>query len=82
MSPVYLSSLQLVPSGSSPSTFMNFHNDSVSFSIYQFYATSRNTTTIEGWEKDKVARMVRRGKVQEVGQITSEKPRCQTDNVL
>lgn len=25
-----------------------------------------NTTTIEGWEKDKVATMVRRGKISEV----------------
>ncbi|KAF7303195.1 Palmitoyltransferase PFA4 [Mycena kentingensis (nom. inval.)] len=36
------------------------------FSIYHFNALMNNTTTIEGWEKDKVATMVRRGKIQEV----------------
>ncbi len=38
----------------------------VSSSIYHFYALLGNMTTIEGWEKDKVATLVRRGKVQEV----------------
>jgi palmitoyltransferase ZDHHC6 len=36
------------------------------FSIYHFNALMNNTTTIEGWEKDKVATMVRRGKIREV----------------
>jgi len=36
------------------------------FSTYQFFAMARNTTTIEGWEKDKAAVLVRRGKIQEV----------------
>ncbi|TDL20993.1 zf-DHHC-domain-containing protein [Rickenella mellea] len=36
------------------------------FSIYHFYCLMSNTTTIEGWEKDKVATMVRRGKIHEV----------------
>ncbi|KAJ7193293.1 zf-DHHC-domain-containing protein [Mycena pura] len=36
------------------------------FSLYHFNALMNNTTTIEGWEKDKAATMVRRGKIQEV----------------
>ncbi|KAI0695629.1 zf-DHHC-domain-containing protein [Cytidiella melzeri] len=36
------------------------------FSIYHFHALSVNTTTIEGWEKDKAATLVRRGKIQEI----------------
>ncbi|KZT08720.1 zf-DHHC-domain-containing protein [Laetiporus sulphureus 93-53] len=37
-----------------------------SFSLYHFYVMSCNTTTIEGWEKDKVATLVRHGKIQEI----------------
>ena len=36
------------------------------FSIYHLYLASGNSTTIEGWEKDKVATLVRRGKIAEV----------------
>jgi len=36
------------------------------FSIYHFYCLLGNTTTIEGWEKDKVARLVRHGKISEI----------------
>ncbi|KAI0348281.1 zf-DHHC-domain-containing protein [Trametopsis cervina] len=36
------------------------------FSIYHFNALCKNTTTIEGWEKDKAATLVRRGKIQEI----------------
>ncbi|TBU62562.1 zf-DHHC-domain-containing protein [Dichomitus squalens] len=36
------------------------------FSLYHFYAVYSNTTTIEGWEKDKVATLVRRGRIREV----------------
>ncbi|CAK5264447.1 unnamed protein product [Mycena citricolor] len=36
------------------------------FSLYHFNGLKNNTTTIEGWEKDKVATMVRKGKIQEV----------------
>ncbi|KAF8625214.1 hypothetical protein AX15_005516 [Amanita polypyramis BW_CC] len=36
------------------------------FSLYHFYLLSGNSTTIEGWEKDKVATMIRRGKIQEI----------------
>ncbi|KAF9820053.1 hypothetical protein IEO21_01715 [Rhodonia placenta] len=36
------------------------------FSLYHFWALSGNTTTIEGWEKDKVATLVRHGKIHEV----------------
>ncbi|KAH7925173.1 zf-DHHC-domain-containing protein [Leucogyrophana mollusca] len=36
------------------------------FSLYHFYSLLNNTTTIEGWEKDKAATLVRRGKIQEV----------------
>ena len=36
------------------------------FSLYHFYCAMCNTTTIEGWEKDRVATMVRRGRVRDV----------------
>ncbi|ETW87155.1 hypothetical protein HETIRDRAFT_166687 [Heterobasidion irregulare TC 32-1] len=36
------------------------------FSLYHFYCLLGNTTTIEGWEKDKVATLVRRGKIREI----------------
>ncbi|KAK7058431.1 Palmitoyltransferase [Paramarasmius palmivorus] len=36
------------------------------FSLYHFHGLMGNTTTIEGWEKDKAATMVRRGKIREI----------------
>ncbi|PCH34240.1 palmitoyltransferase PFA4 [Wolfiporia cocos MD-104 SS10] len=36
------------------------------FSLYHFYCLSGNATTIEGWEKDKVATLVRHGKIHEI----------------
>ena len=36
------------------------------FSCYHLYLASGNSTTIEGWEKDKVATLVRRGKIHDV----------------
>ncbi|KZT73329.1 zf-DHHC-domain-containing protein [Daedalea quercina L-15889] len=36
------------------------------FSLYHFYLLLGNTTTIEGWEKDKVATLVRRGRIHEI----------------
>ncbi|WVQ78513.1 hypothetical protein IAT38_000599 [Cryptococcus sp. DSM 104549] len=36
------------------------------FSVYHIYLACGNSTTIEGWEKDKVATLVRRGKIKEV----------------
>jgi len=36
------------------------------FSVYHFMGVLNNTTTIEGWEKDKVATMVRHGKIRDV----------------
>ncbi|KAF9270650.1 zf-DHHC-domain-containing protein [Marasmius fiardii PR-910] len=36
------------------------------FSLYHFWGLMGNTTTIEGWEKDKAATMVRRGKIRDV----------------
>ncbi|KAL7424244.1 Palmitoyltransferase [Cryptotrichosporon argae] len=36
------------------------------FSIYHVYLATGNSTTIEGWEKDKVATLVRRGKIKEI----------------
>ncbi|KAJ7610808.1 zf-DHHC-domain-containing protein [Roridomyces roridus] len=36
------------------------------FSLYHFNGLMNNTTTIEGWEKDKAATLVRRGKMSEV----------------
>jgi len=36
------------------------------FSLYHFYGLISNTTTIENWEKDKVAVMIRRGEVRQI----------------
>ncbi|KAG8219551.1 hypothetical protein J3R82DRAFT_501 [Butyriboletus roseoflavus] len=36
------------------------------FSAYHFYSLTVNTTTIEGWEKDKAAILKRNGKIQEI----------------
>ncbi|KAH8102412.1 zf-DHHC-domain-containing protein [Cristinia sonorae] len=36
------------------------------FSIYHIYSLCGNSTTIEGWEKDKAATLVRRGKIKEI----------------
>jgi hypothetical protein len=36
------------------------------FSLYHFWSLAANTTTIEGWEKDKVAILKRKGKIEEV----------------
>ncbi|KAF8336502.1 DHHC palmitoyltransferase-domain-containing protein [Cantharellus anzutake] len=36
------------------------------FSLYHFYCVATNTTTIEGWEKDKVATMVKKGRIKEI----------------
>lgn len=36
------------------------------FSVYHLYLASGNSTTIEAWEKDKVATLVRRGKISEI----------------
>ncbi|KAG8691826.1 Palmitoyltransferase [Ceratobasidium sp. 423] len=36
------------------------------FSLYHFYCLASNQTTIEGWEKDKVATLVRKGKIHDV----------------
>jgi len=36
------------------------------FSIYHFYCLLGNSTTIEGWEKDKAATLIRRGQIREV----------------
>lgn len=36
------------------------------FSLYHLYLAAGNSTTIEGWEKDKVATLVRRGKIAEI----------------
>ncbi|EIW70199.1 hypothetical protein TREMEDRAFT_29571, partial [Tremella mesenterica DSM 1558] len=36
------------------------------FSLYHLYLAAGNSTTIEGWEKDKVATLVRRGKIREI----------------
>lgn len=35
-------------------------------SLYHFYCLSTNTTTIEGWEKDKVATLIKKGRIHEV----------------
>lgn len=36
------------------------------FSLYHFYTLLSNTTTIEGWEKDKMSVMVKKGEAREV----------------
>ncbi|KAI6153872.1 DHHC palmitoyltransferase-domain-containing protein [Pisolithus tinctorius] len=36
------------------------------FSLYHFHGLLTNTTTIEGWEKDKAATLIRHGKIREV----------------
>lgn len=36
------------------------------FSLYHLWLVAGNTTTIERWEKDKVATMVRRGKIKDI----------------
>jgi palmitoyltransferase len=36
------------------------------FSLYHLYSIVTNATTIEGWEKDKVASLKRKGKIREV----------------
>ncbi|GHJ84634.1 hypothetical protein NliqN6_1036 [Naganishia liquefaciens] len=36
------------------------------FSLYHLYIAAGNSTTIEGWEKDRVATLVRRGKIKEI----------------
>jgi hypothetical protein len=36
------------------------------FSFYHLYLAAGNFTTIEGWEKDKVATLVRRGKISDI----------------
>jgi len=36
------------------------------FSMYHVYIAASNSTTIEGWEKDRVATLVRRGKIREI----------------
>lgn len=36
------------------------------FSLYHFYCLVMNTTTIEGWEKDKAVTLKRKGKILEV----------------
>jgi hypothetical protein len=41
------------------------------FSLYHLYCAAGNSTTIEGWEKDRVATLVRRGKIKEVSVLRS-----------
>jgi palmitoyltransferase ZDHHC6 len=36
------------------------------FACYHAYAVWTNTTTIEAWEKDRVATLIRRGEIREV----------------
>ena len=36
------------------------------YSLYHLHILLGNTTTIEAWEKDKVATLIRRGKIREV----------------
>ena len=45
--------------------FPRRHADSLD-SLYHYHCILGNTTTIEGWEKDKVATLIRRGKIREV----------------
>ena len=36
------------------------------FSLYHYWSLWSNTTTIESWEKDKVATLIRRGKIRDI----------------
>ncbi len=45
-----------------PATFARIYADRIG-SLYHYYCILGNTTTIEGWEKDKVATLIRRGKI-------------------
>lgn len=36
------------------------------FSLYHYWTLWSNTTTIESWEKDKVATLIRRGKIRDI----------------
>lgn len=36
------------------------------FSLYHFWCLCTNTTTIEGWEKDKAAVLMRKGRIKEI----------------
>lgn len=42
------------------------------YSLYHFYSLLSNTTTIEGWEKDKAAMLRRHGKIEEVSLLPSK----------
>jgi len=41
------------------------------FSLFHFWSVLTNTTTIEGWEKDKAASLKRRGKIRQVRSLSS-----------
>lgn len=41
------------------------------FSVYHIYCMMTNSTTIEGWEKDRVATLKRRGKIRDVRFLVS-----------
>lgn len=41
------------------------------FSLFHFWSVLTNTTTIEGWEKDKAASLKRRGKIRQVRPLSS-----------
>ena len=52
--------------GTNPIILLVLISFNVDPSLYHFYGLIGNATTIESWEKDKVAVMIRRGKTQEV----------------
>lgn len=65
MSPAFPYSWLLEPSGQLFFTCVELSLRNPT-SIYHFSGLLGNSTTIEGWEKDKVATMVRRGKIREI----------------
>lgn len=52
------------------------------FSLYHTYALCTNTTTIESWEKDKVATLIRRGKIEEVRRSVDVAPKSRNKLIL
>jgi hypothetical protein len=65
MSHAFPSYLQLDALGCT-STFYCIKHANGRISLYHIYCLLRNSTTIEGWEKDKAALMVKKGKLHTV----------------
>lgn len=51
-------------------------------SLWHFYSMTQNTTTIESWEKDKAATLLRKGKIHEVRFLLNVRQIVAYDNVI